>query len=129
MPPTFDRRDQAIVAARAASLDADGEPRVGDYVVFADGVTRRIGERFDFGTGEMPDIQTAAVEGSFHLCAGYVRHGGSLHLPVHRSTLTRTDEQCDGRVWIFHHGHSGAGRDVSTRIPFRVYTCCLDAPL
>jgi hypothetical protein len=126
--PALNERDRALIAELAAKLELDQQPRVGDWVVFADGVTRRIAHRYDFETRDLPDIQTDS-DGSFHLCDGFVNHSGSLHLPVHRSTLTRTGEQREGRVWIFHHGGSGRDNNVTAMIPFRVYRCSQNAPL
>lgn len=123
----LDDRDRAIIADRVAEMDERPGPRVGDFVIFADGVTRRIsliwGEDSEGGHAQSSD------DGSFHLKSGYVDFSGALHGSVHLTTLTRTGETRDGRVWIFHHGVRTAHNAVDADVPFRVYRCTEAAPL
>lgn len=121
MRPTFDARDADILAARLTLLNAVPGPRVGDYVEFADGATRRIS--YNWGDG----LQTSDG-GSFYLGEGFASFSGSLYGCVPPESLTRTDETRPGRVWFFHHGYSGAGMGVDSEPLFRVYRCSLPAP-
>ncbi len=121
MPTTLDERDDAILAERTAALDAVDGPRVGDYVDFADGVTRRISYLW-------PGHAQTSDYGSYYLGNGYVSMSGSLFVPVPTDTLALTDEKRDGAVWFFHHDWAQAHNGIGMTIPFRVFTCPLDAP-
>lgn len=123
----LDDRDQAILAERTAALDAVEEPRVGDFVVFADGVTRRISYHWHDGAGWDGGYQSSDG-GSYYLGTGYVSMSGGLYTTVPKETLTLTDEKRDGSVWFFHHDHHTAHNGVDVMIPFRVYACSLPAP-
>ena len=127
MRPIADDRDRAIVAERAAALDAIEGPRVGDYVEFANGVTRRISHVWDFQDGSTVTVQTSAG-GSYYLGHGYVSFSGSLYRAVSAETLTRTGEERDGDVWLFHHDCAQAHNGVNLSIAFRVYRSSVEAP-
>lgn len=119
--PTFDERDAEIRAARLAALNRHDGPRCGDYVEFADGVTRRISHVW-------PDGVQTSHSGSWHLGAEGCSFSGALYVSVPMTTLTRTAETRPGRVWFFHHGFMQAHNGVETDVPFRVYRCSVDAP-
>lgn len=119
----IDERDQEIFADRAAAWLDDARPKCGDWIDFADGVSRRISHSW----GEM-GVQTSKG-GSWYLGEGYTSFSGSLYPTVPLETLARTTELRPGSCWIFHHNLSGAGRGVDGEIPFRVWTCSVDAPL
>jgi hypothetical protein len=119
--PEFDAIDQRIVDQRAAELNRIHTPRVGDWVVFADGVQRRISHLWDDGAQTSDD-------GRFYLDDGAVSFSGSLYPSVALHTLTATGEQRLGSVWIFHHDQWARGNGVDTHIPFRVYRCHQTAP-
>lgn len=121
MIQTFDDRDALLVASRRVALDAVAGPRVGDFVIFADGVTRRISHVWDCWEDMPASVQTSD-DGSYYLGDGYVSMSGGLHPGIPSDTLTLTDELRPGAVWIFHHDLWGAGRGVETEIPFRVFT-------
>jgi hypothetical protein len=128
MRPEFDARDGEIRAKRLSAFEKIEGHRCGDYIVFADGVTRRISHiSFDGAP------QTSAG-GSWYLGSGwtdeeaYVNFSGSLYRSVPVETLTPTDEIRDGLVWFFHHGFPQAHSAVHTNIPFRVFRCSLPAP-
>lgn len=128
MSPTFDTRDAEILAARTRLLDERPGPRVGDFVVFANSVTRRISYVWPWPEDDM-GVQTSAVGGgSFYLGEGYVSFSGSLYRCVPASTLTRTSETRDGDVWFFHHDWAEADNGVHARLPFRVYASSANAP-
>ncbi len=121
MHPTFDTRDQEIVAERVDRYNTHEGPRVGDFVDFADGITRRISETWDGW------VQTSD-SGSFYLGDEGCSFSGSLYLAVPVESLTLTEEVRPGDVWIFHHDRRAAHNGVATTIGFRVYTCSQPAP-
>lgn len=118
---TFDERDAAICAERAAPILTNPHPVVGDFVVFADGVTRRVS--YNWG-----DAVQTSDHGSFYLYNGGGDFSGALFTSVPVDTLTKTEETRPGRVWIFHHNYTCAGGAVHTEVPFKVWTCSLPAP-
>ncbi len=122
----MDERDQVILAERMAALNERPEPRVGDFVRFADGVLRRFSYHWHDGADWDGGYQTSDG-GTYYLGEDYVSMSGGLHSPIPTATLTRTDETREGTVWFFHHNHRGAGRGVDTVATFRVYTCSLPA--
>lgn len=119
VPVELTARDEEILATRRAALDAIEGPRVGDYVVFADGESRRFAYDWDES-----GIQTCKG-GSFYLGNGYVSMSGGLEPPIPHDTLRRTEETRDGAVWFFHDDWHKAHNAVNVLIPFRVYTCTL----
>ncbi len=131
MRPVFDERDAEIRAQRLAAFDKLKGPRCGDYIEFANGVTRRVSYLWRDITPE--GVQTSAG-GSWYLGTGwtedeaYVTFSGSLYRSVPPESLTLTDEKRDGSVWFFHHNRSQAHNGVHTEIPFRVFRCSLPAP-
>lgn len=124
----LDARDAEIVAERVALYALRQGPRVGDWVVFADGTIRRISYRWTDGTGWDGGTQTSHLhEGNYHLGKVGVSFSGGLRPHVPTDTLTDAEVTHDATAWIFHHDHSGAGRGVYFSAPFRVYTCSLEA--
>ena len=119
--PSIDQRDLDILAARSAALDAVSGPRVGDWVEFTDGVSRRISHLW-------PESAQTSDGGSFYLGDGYVSMSGALHDSVPTDSLVITGERRAGAVWFFHHDHATAHNGVETTLLFRVYTCNLPAP-
>src|SRR5216117_3642018 len=99
--PAFDERDAEILAKRIAMLDEITGPRTGDFVIFADDVTRRISYIWRDEHGAAFSVQTSDG-GTYYLGEGYVSMSGSLFSGVKPETLTLTDERRDGRVWFFH---------------------------
>jgi hypothetical protein len=126
IPPELDDQDREIIAARMAALSERPGYRVGDYVEFADGVTRRISYVWDW-EGEPPGVQTSDG-GSWHLGNGSVSFSGSLYVSVPGDSLTDTGSTRKGSVWIEHHGYLCAGSAVYSSEDFRVFRCPLDAP-
>lgn len=130
MTSKFDERDQAILDARIALYDAIAKPRVGDYVIFADDVTRRISHVWDWDDDdpEYPPVAQTSDGGSWYLGDGYQSFSGSLWPGVKLTTLTLTDETRRGACWFFHHDWHRAHNGVDITIPQRVYRCSLPAP-
>lgn len=114
-----DERDHQIVAARLAALDEREGPRVGDFVIFADGVIRRFSHDWD-----EHGLQTSDG-GSWYLGDGYISFSGGLHPTIKRDTLTLAAEHRDAAVWIFHHDMAAAHRGVHVTVPLRVFHCTL----
>lgn len=125
--PELDDRDRAIIASRLAAFDGEPDVRIGDYVEFADGVTRRVSHVFPREWGDDYGVQTSDG-GSFYLDEGFVSFSGSLYSAVPHRTLTPTEHRRPGRVWIFHHDWPGRDNGVHDEIPFRVYACSEEAP-
>jgi hypothetical protein len=129
--PIFDERDAAILAARQVALDANTGPRVGDFVIFADDIMRRISHIWKFDADDsgpaIHDVQTSDG-GSWYLAEGYCSFSGTLYRSVGASTLTDTGETSEGSVWFFHHDFSQAHNGVIARARFRVYRCSEKAP-
>jgi hypothetical protein len=117
----LDERDQEILATRIIALNAVPGPRVGDWVEFADRVTRRISYIW-------PDGVQTSDGGTYYLGVGYVSMSGSLHHIVPLTSLKRVKETRPGSVWFFHHDYPAADGGVDTSISFRVYVCALAAP-
>ena len=115
-PPTMDERDRAILAERVADLQTIEGPRVGDFVIFADGVERRISHHWG------DSVQTSDG-GSWYLGDGYCNFSGSLHPGVPVDSLTSTGETKPGAVWFFHHDSWRAHNGVQASAPFRVFSC------
>jgi hypothetical protein len=123
----LDDRDATILAERIAMYDEIPGPRVGDFVTFADGVTRRISYIWR-DEHDVPFSAQTSDGGSYHLGNGYVSMSGGLYAGVKPETLTLTDQQRDGRVWFFHHDHWTAHNDIHVTMPFRVFSCSAHAP-
>ena len=125
--PELDDRDRAIVTRRLAAFDEEPDVRIGDYVDFADGVTRRVSHVYPREWGDDYGVQTSDG-GSFYLDDGFVSFSGSLHRPVPHQTLTLSEQRRPGHVWIFHHDWPERDNGVYDEIPFRVYACSEEAP-
>lgn len=126
MTAVLDGRDEAIIAERMAKLDAKAGPRVGDFVRFADGTLRRISYHWRDDEGWDGGCQTSDA-GSYYLGNYGVSMSGGLFPCVPTESLTLTDEQRDGAVWIFHHDVHRAHNGVHASVPFRVYACPQEA--
>ena len=124
--PELDDRDRGIIARRLAAFDQELDIRIGDYVDFADGVTRRVSHVYPREWGDDYGVQTSDG-GSFYLDKGHISFSGLLQGPVPRATLTLTEQRRPGRIWIFHHDWQEAGNGVDDEIPFRVYHCSEEA--
>lgn len=118
----LDGRDQLIRQSRLEALDDIADPRVGDFVVFSNGLIRRISHLWD-------DAIQTSDQGSWYLGEGYVSFSGSLFGITMNDKLIKLDgHQWDAPVWFFHHNHAQAHNAIHTTIPFRVYTVDEEAP-
>ena len=122
----LDERDTAILAERIRALDAEPDPRCGDYVRFGDGTERRIShlwilteqEAADF---DFPSQAQTSDDGSWYLGVGYTSFSGSLYMGTPLAGLRLMDETRLGSCWFFHHDHRTAHNGVDVEIPLRVY--------
>lgn len=129
MRPQFDERDEELCRRNMEEYDKLPGPRVGDWVIFADGIERRISYIWKFDDEpKVYGIQTSQEGYGFHLGFGYISFSGSLFNSVDGNTLTRTYQKRNGRIWMFHHGFAMAHNGVETTVPFRVYCCSESAP-
>jgi hypothetical protein len=118
----LDSRDKQILAERQAAFDKRTGPRVGDYVIFADGVERRIS--YDFG-----DEGYQACGGClFYLGTDYMSSSRSLYATVPADSLVMTDETRGAPAWFFHLDQRDADNGVNVTVQVRVYRCSLPAP-
>jgi len=117
----LDARDQAILTERTELFSKREVPSVGDYVIFANGITRRI-------SYDWKDAVQTSDGGSFYLCSsGAMSFSGSLYRSIPVETLTLTDETKSGSCWFFHHNYAMAHNGVYVTVPCRVWRCSLDA--
>lgn len=117
----LDDRDKAILAMRVAAFDPMDCPRVGDYVDFADGVTRQISYVW-------PDDVQTSDGGSFYLGEGYMSFSGSLYTSVPTETLTLTESTRKASAWFFRHDYWAAQNGVHVPVLMRVWMCSAKAP-
>jgi hypothetical protein len=123
----LDKEDAEILHYREAQLYKIEAPTVGDWVEFADGVTRRISYVWPDG------VQTSGYNGgdggSYYLGEGYVSYSGPLFGTVPTDTLTlRADTPRAASVWFFHHNHRMAHNGINTLAWFKVWKCTEVAP-
>ena len=112
----LDKKDQGIVKRLEAEWNAEGGPRVGDFVKFSNGVVERFSHRWPDG------LQTSPIRGgSFHLSGASASFSGGLNPTIPLESLRCLDDSMDGDFWIFHHGEVGAHRGVYFSIPCRVF--------
>lgn len=133
----LDATDTAILAGRQQAYlhrknptpgNFPFAPANGDFVVFADGVVRRISHAHENGSIQTSDLRDTIQSGSFYLGEGYMSFSGGLHGGVPKSSLTLADEFRIGRAWFFHHGEVGADRGVEVTLRCFVWNCNLPAP-
>ena len=117
----LDAIDTEIVANITADwLDrANGKPRVGDFVEYADGSLKRCCN--DTGNGQQV---TKAIERDYHAGRfGCVHYSGGLESDIPWTQLVeQKGEVRPGRFWIFHHGVGGGGRGIEFFMPCRVFS-------
>lgn len=122
----LDERDAAICAERIAARARIGGPRVGDYVLFGNGETRRF--TYDHDEYGLQTGMWGPSSGSYYLSpSGQLSYSGGLDPCVKRETLTESAQTLDGPAWFFHHDYPGAGRGVACEVPCRLYTSSLEA--
>lgn len=117
----FDEFDAGIKSERQKARYGLREIAVGDIVINEEGLRARVAHVWD------DSIQTTSFNkegtgGSFHLySSGNMSHSGSLESGIDRRLFMDTHTKEKGACWFFHHGESGAHRDVQTEIYVRVW--------
>ena len=128
----FDDRDALMVLWALAVRSMRERIEVGDWVVFADGVERRVS--YCWIDGDDPETAWQGVQtsdgGSWHLSEkeGFGSFSGALYTSVPLTSISATDLTKLARWWVFHHDWWGAGRGVHFDGPVRVWECSLPAP-
>jgi hypothetical protein len=114
----LDERDLLIAAKRMAAFLERNGPQVGDYVLFADGIERRISHIWDWDDLNPDDrsIQTSDG-GSFYLSESGLSFSGSLYPSVKAGTLRHSGSIRKGACWFFHHDHHCAHNGVTIEPP------------
>src|SRR5258708_23049572 len=119
----LDQIDHDIACRELLKFDQIEGPRVGDFVMFADNITRRISYVWSLEDWqEMAGVQTSDG-GSWYFGYGNCDFSGSLHQIAKMNTLTLTKEVRPRIVWVIHHDWRTAGNDVHLEITFLVYKC------
>lgn len=145
-----DVRDHEIAQSRERAWEKayHGEPRVGDFVTFADDVVRQVSHVWpaDWHSDNEARFQTSDA-GSFHFGGGrlgafeqfvgelgngetaspYMSFSGGLHPGVRRSTLRPMRGRRRGVVWFFHHDSPRAHSAVHWRLEMRRWRCSLSS--
>lgn len=126
----LDATDEAILHDRQrAYLERPNRtPANGDFVVFVDGVVRRISHAHADGYIQTSDLRDTIQSGSFYLGEGYMSFSGGLHAGVPQSSLTLSPELRIGRAWFFHHEEVKAHNGVEVELRCFVWNCNLPAP-
>lgn len=119
----LDGLNMKLLTERLAALNERQGPRVGDFVVFADGIERRFTHDHDEHGLQTTDARFGSA--SFHLGDGFLNYSGSLRPPVKRETLRPLNEVRYGWAWFFHHDWPQAHHAVHVSIPLRVFACTL----
>lgn len=126
-PLVADKIDKAIFMKRATARDRVPGPRVGDFIDFNDGTSRRITHVWDgeYQSDGVARLQTEWHTGSFYLGDEGMSYSGGLY-PGIRANLLRLVGSRNGACWIFHHDYMTAHNGVDDEVACRVYA--IDAP-
>lgn len=117
----LDERDQAHVDAAMVKRVTMTAPVEGDWVIFQDGVMRRISHCWS------DRVQTSDA-GSFHLHdSGTMSFSGGLYGCIPLDTLTDSGAVVMAWAWIFHHGRARAHNGVDFQVPVRVWHASIPA--
>lgn len=118
--PTFDDIDRGIILEREKSFNANKGPRVGDFIIMADGKRARFTHHWGEGLQTTKPNETGEG-GSFYFSGPACSYSGALDPAIDIDDIIETGERAQGNVWIFHHGQVEAHNGVDTKIWFRVY--------
>ena len=112
---TPDDKDERILQERVEAWDKRPAPRVGDYIMFSDGVMHRFSHDWDeWG------LQTSK-DGSFYFGDGYMSFSGGLNPPILREKVLNSGETKKGQAWFFHHDWAHAHSAVFVMVDCRVF--------
>jgi hypothetical protein len=113
--------DAELARQRLDSLNKRNGPRVGDFVWFPnEHRPRRF--TYDWSDGSIQTTTKKSNDSSFQITRdGHCHFSGSLDSAIWLDQCHDTGQKLLGRVWFFSRDLSGAYRDVTVSLPFRVY--------
>jgi hypothetical protein len=116
----FDRYDQEILDERIILRAKRTDPLIGDWVMFPDGHTERVGYVW-------PEGMQTSYRGFFQLCeSGDGNFSGALNGSIKMEHFTDSGMTRPGRFWFFHHDIWQADNEVDCEVLCRVWHCdCL----
>src|SRR5881398_2456575 len=114
MQETLTERNAEILATRESTYNNIEGPRVGDFVVMADGHL----ERFSHNWGD--SIQTC-YGGSFYLGEGFVSFSGALNPSIRKDELLNSGQTKTGNFWFFSNNYARAHNGIDVQIECRVF--------
>lgn len=110
-----------IIAKCQKAFDMNLSPREGDYIELPQ-VDERQNNMCRI-SHVWPDKVQTTQGGSFYASAsGHMSYSGSLDPGIAMDALDCISAYTTGPVWIFDEGMAGAGRGVSMKMQFRVYS-------
>lgn len=110
-----DVRDMEILNEAVANREKRENPRIGDFIMFSDGVLHRFSH--DWG-----DALQTSEHGSYYLLrSGGVSMSGSLDPAIPKDRILNSGQHRMGAVWFFHREWRQASNAVHAMIPCRVY--------
>lgn len=128
--------NQEILVRKGTYLLAQTDPIVGDWVLFNEGIARRISYLWRYGEGGIvrPDYRDWGIQTSepgyygWYMAMGHCTFSGSLYLSVKGKYLKPTEELRPAWVWFFSRGWHGPHRGVYFQTNFKVWDAEIDAP-
>jgi len=114
-----DNKDDSIASTRLFLFNKFDGPRIGDFIVYADGVINRIcyhhGDRVQ---------TTGAHNGRYYIGhRGVPEYSGGLDPSIPTAELLNSGQTRLGVFWFFHHNISRAHYGISFETPCRVFAC------
>ena len=120
---TIDDRDRQLADLRQKARKLLRKPLEGDWVDFADGVTRRISYVWSHG------VQTSDGGSWYVSTGGNGSFSGGLFRPVNPRSLTvKAKTFRPATFWFFHHDSASAHCAVHVELDVRVWECNVAAP-
>lgn len=116
----LDAINQAIhedIRKSRLGLFDQGQPLIGDIVLWPNGKKRRISHKLD----DSYQSSFWASGSFFAFKSGHASFSGGLQPPVFAEFLVKTNEIEQASFWFFSHNRSGAGRGVQCELPCRVW--------
>lgn len=117
----MDEKNKNLLAQRAQArraLESEGEPLVGDVLVFPGGRKSRVA----YVWRAQGLIQPEDRRGSYFLCeSGDASFSGSLDGPVEIGSLRRTDARRSARFWIFSNNEWRAHNGIDVNLDVAVW--------
>ncbi len=128
--------NQEILENRMAKVHKHVGPTIGDWVLFNEGIARRISHiwHYDEKGESKPAYEDWGIQTSqpgyygWYLGNGYISFSGSLYMAVKGKWLTLTEELRPAWVWFFSRDHHTAHNGVYFKANFKVWDANIDAP-